>query len=54
MLLLGVGIIHLIEETKLVSGETSVTFCITVSRRIQRGRNDIERIECIRQRGKDQ
>jgi hypothetical protein len=29
---LGVGVIHLIERTKLVSGETSVTFCVAIRR----------------------
>jgi hypothetical protein len=37
MLLLGVGVIHWIERTELVSGETSVTVCIEV-RGIERGR----------------
>jgi hypothetical protein len=30
ILLLGVGVIHLIERTELVSGETSVTVCLAV------------------------
>jgi hypothetical protein len=29
---LGVGVIHLIERTELVSGETSVTICVAVRR----------------------
>jgi hypothetical protein len=29
---LGVGVIHLIERTELVSGETSVTVCVAVRR----------------------
>jgi hypothetical protein len=37
MLLLGVGVIQLIERTELVSGETCVTVCIAV-RGIERGK----------------
>jgi hypothetical protein len=48
---LGVGIIHLIERTKLVSGEISVTVCIAVSRGRQHGRNDTGTEECDRKRG---
>jgi hypothetical protein len=51
---LGVGVIQLIERTKLVSGEMYVMVCIAVSRRIQRGRNETGRKECDRQRGEDQ
>jgi hypothetical protein len=46
-LLLGVGIIHLIDRTRLESGMTCVTVCIAVVRSIQRGINDTER-ECDR------
>jgi hypothetical protein len=44
-LLLGVGVIHLIETTELISGEMCLTVCIAISRRIQHERNNTEK-EC--------
>jgi hypothetical protein len=40
---LGVGVIHLIERTELVSRETSVTVCLVVRRAEIVEKNDTER-----------
>jgi hypothetical protein len=37
---LGVGIIHLIERTEIVSGQTCVTVCVAVRRAEIVGKND--------------
>jgi hypothetical protein len=47
---LGVGVIHFIERTKLVSGEAVVTVCIAVSRAENVGTMIQERRKYDRQR----
>jgi hypothetical protein len=43
MMLFGVGVVHVIERTELVSGETGVTLCIAVSRAVIMGKFNRER-----------
>jgi hypothetical protein len=49
MLLLGIGVIHLMERTELVSGETCVTICVAV-RGVQREKKRYRKRERERER----